>query len=73
MLAGPIGLVASANLFASVDGGHLQEMDAEPVATYEPILGAPPRVEAGRLLLSPKPGLGIDLDESALAAWFVDA
>jgi D-galactarolactone cycloisomerase len=72
MLAGPVGLVASANLFAAIDGAHLLEMDADPVPTYEPILGRQPFVENGRLALSDEPGLGISLDESTVSRWIVD-
>ena len=72
MLGGPVGLMASANFLAAVGDGHLQEVDADPVATFEPILGSRPRIESGKLILPDKPGLGVEVIEADLREWIVD-
>lgn len=71
MLGGPVGLMASANFLAAVGDGFLQEVDADPVATFEPILGSPPVIDRGKLVLPDKPGLGVEVSESDLAEWIV--
>lgn len=70
MLGGPVGLMASANFLAATDG-FLQEVDADPVATHEPILGSRPIIENGQLILSAKPGLGVEISEDDLREWIV--
>ena len=71
MLGGPVGLMASANFLAAVGDGHLQEVDADPVATFEPILGSRPVIESGKLLLPDKPGLGVEIRADDLQEWLV--
>lgn len=71
MLGGPVGLMASANFLAAVGDGFLQEVDADPVATFEPILGSRPVIEGGKLVLPDKPGLGVEIREKDLQEWIV--
>jgi D-galactarolactone cycloisomerase len=71
ILAGPVGLMASANFMAAMDGTDILEMDVRPMAFYAAVLGGKPVVKDGWLELSRRPGLGIDLDEAACKEWIV--
>ena len=71
MFGGGVGLYASAHLTAAIDGAHWLEMDANPNPLLSDMLAEPPRIEDGALLLSQKPGIGIDLAPQALERWRV--
>jgi D-galactarolactone cycloisomerase len=60
MYGGPLGLIASAQLTAALQGDWL-EMDGNPNPLYERVLATPPRIDAGCLLLGDAPGLGVTL------------
>src|SRR6185436_2781538 len=57
ILAGPVGLIASANFMAAIDGADILEMDVSPMPFYGAVLGAEPQVRDGWLELSRRPGL----------------
>lgn len=66
---GAIGLYVSANVMAAVDGADWLEMDANPNPSFENVLTITPTVRDGFLDLPGGPGLGIELNETALAKW----
>lgn len=68
---GAVGLYVSANVMAAVDGADWLEMDANPNPSFDNVLKNRPRVRDGLLDLPDGPGLGIELNEAALAAWRV--
>ncbi|MCG8546592.1 MAG: mandelate racemase/muconate lactonizing enzyme family protein [Alphaproteobacteria bacterium] len=63
-LGGAIGLMASAHLLAAAGGKGLLEADVNPNPLREDMLGAPPPIRDGRMILPDAPGLGVapDLD-----------
>lgn len=69
MFGGAVGLYASAHLAAAVDGSDWVEMDANPNPLYDKVLDVPPRVEDDALLLTGRPGLGVDIAENVEARW----
>ena len=68
---GAVGLYVSANVMAAVDGADWLEMDANPNPSFDNVLTITPRVRDGLLELPEGPGLGIELNEDALARWRV--
>ncbi|MGP1396299.1 MAG: mandelate racemase/muconate lactonizing enzyme family protein [Inquilinaceae bacterium] len=69
MFGGPIGLYASAHLSAAVEGTDWLEMDANPNPLYDRVVDRPPHVEADHLVLTGRPGLGVDLSPAIDARW----
>ena len=69
---GAVGLYVSANVMAAVDGADWLEMDANPNPSFDHALTITPKVQNGMLELPKGPGLGIELNEDALAKWRVD-
>jgi L-alanine-DL-glutamate epimerase-like enolase superfamily enzyme len=68
-LGGGIGLVASMHLKAAVGGEGYVEVDSNPNPLRE-VLGAPyPRVDAGCVKLSDRPGLGVAPDMDAASGF----
>jgi L-alanine-DL-glutamate epimerase-like enolase superfamily enzyme len=65
--AGPVGLLASAHLLATVGGDGLLEWGAHPypVALRDDLFDLPP-IRDGLLTLPDRPGLGINLDPDQL-------
>ncbi|MBM3599883.1 MAG: mandelate racemase/muconate lactonizing enzyme family protein [Alphaproteobacteria bacterium] len=61
MYGGPLGVRASAELSAAIAGSDWLETDANPNPLYDRLVDAPLLVRNGRLLLSERPGLGVDL------------
>ncbi|MBL6928699.1 MAG: mandelate racemase/muconate lactonizing enzyme family protein [Rhodospirillales bacterium] len=68
---GAVGLYVSANVMAAVDGADWLEMDANPNPSFDHALTITPTVRDGLLELPEGPGLGIELNEDALAKWRV--
>jgi D-galactarolactone cycloisomerase len=68
-LGGGIGLLASAHLLAAAGGGGLLEMDINPNPLRTEVLAGALPLEAGWVSLPDAPGLGIEPDLKALAAW----
>ena len=65
-LGGAIGLMASAHLLAAAGGNGLLEADVNPNPLREDMLGAPPPIRDGRMVLTDAPGLGAAPDLDAL-------
>ena len=61
MYGGPLGVYASAELAAAIPGSDWVETDANPNPLYDRLVTHPPQVSGGALLLSDRPGLGVDL------------
>lgn len=61
MYGGPLGVYASAELAAAIPGSDWVETDANPNPLYDRLVTRPPQVRSGELLLSDRPGLGVDL------------
>ena len=70
-LGGGIGLLASAHLLAAAGGDGLLEVDVLPNPLREKIVAVPP-VEEGKLALPEAPGLGVEPDPEALAAFVAE-
>ena len=66
-----VGLYVSAHVMAAVEGSDWLEMDANPNPSFEKTLTISPQVVDGALVLPQGPGLGIELNEEALAKWRV--
>ena len=64
-----VGLYASAHVMAAVNGADWLEMDANPNPSFDTTLTIRPQVVEGALVLPQGPGLGIELNEEALAKW----
>lgn len=65
---GPIGIMASAHVMASIPNGLIQEFVTPTwVPVRSEILAEPLDIEGGRLLVRDRPGLGIEFDDVALA------
>jgi D-galactarolactone cycloisomerase len=67
-----VALVANAHLVASLPNGITVEVDQTGNPFIERILREPLRIDDGRLLLGDAPGLGIELDEEAVAELAAD-
>lgn len=68
-LGGGVGLIASMHLKAAAGGDGYVEVDSNPNPLRE-VLGAPyPKVDAGSVRLSERPGLGVEPDMDAAAAF----
>lgn len=61
MYGGPLGVYASAELAAAIPGSDWVETDANPNPLYDRLVTRPPEVRDGTLILSDRPGLGVDL------------
>ena len=61
-LGGAVGFMASAHLLAAAGGRGLLEADVNPNPLREDMLGAPPPIEHGRMVLPETPGLGMEPD-----------
>lgn len=61
MYGGPLGVYASAELAAAIPGSDWVETDANPNPLYDRLVTVPPSIRSGNLLLSDRPGLGVDL------------
>lgn len=72
IFGGPVGQLATAQLCAALPGCDWMEVDADLPPTFETMLGAPLTFEQGVMRLPPGPGIGIELDESAVARWRVE-
>jgi L-alanine-DL-glutamate epimerase-like enolase superfamily enzyme len=70
-LGGGIGLLASAHLLAAVGGDGMLEIDANPNPLRSLLCGPLEAVDAGRVSLPEAPGLGVEPDLAALAAFAV--
>lgn len=70
-LGGGVGLLASAHLLAAVGGTGALEIDANPNPLRSLTCGTLAQVKDGRTSLSDQPGLGADIDETALASYRV--
>lgn len=70
-LGGGVGLAASAHLLAAVGGDGLLEVDANDNPLRDDLAGPLQAVHDGRVYLSDRPGLGIDVDLEALAPYRV--
>jgi D-galactarolactone cycloisomerase len=70
-LGGGVGLAASAHFLAAVGGDGLLEVDANENPLRDDIPGSLGTVLEGRVELSDRPGLGVDLDLEALARYRV--
>ena len=70
-LGGGVGLLASAHLLAAAGGDGLLEIDANPNPLRSLLCGTLASITDGTAELGEAPGLGIDLDPGALAAWRV--
>ncbi len=66
-LGGAVGFMASAHLLAAAGGRGLLEADVNPNPLREEMLGAPPPIENGRMILPDAPGLGMAPDMAVLA------
>jgi L-alanine-DL-glutamate epimerase-like enolase superfamily enzyme len=62
-----VALVANAHLVAALANGLTVEVDQTGNPFVEDLLAEPLRIADGRLALGRRPGLGIDLDEEAVA------
>ncbi|MBN2762994.1 MAG: mandelate racemase/muconate lactonizing enzyme family protein [Bacteroidales bacterium] len=63
---GPLSTLASAHVCASIPNFFRQEFMFNDVLWRDTIIDHPVRVEAGRLILSDRPGLGVDLVEEEM-------
>lgn len=70
-LGGAVGLMASAHLLAAAGGNGLLEADVNPNPLREAMLGAPPPIRDGQMILDDAPGLGAEPDLAALAEFRV--
>lgn len=70
-LGGGIGLLASAHLLAAVGGDGLLEIDSNPNPLRSMIATDLENVRDGKVTLAARPGLGVDPDLEALAAYLV--
>ena len=70
-LGGAVGLMASAHLLAAAGGNGLLEADVNPNPLRETMLGAPPPIRDGQMILDDAPGLGAEPDLAALAEFRV--
>lgn len=66
-LGGIVGLAASAHCLAAAGGEGLLEVDCNPNPWRERWFSEALRLEDGRVHLSQRPGIGVDLDIEALA------
>ena len=66
--AGPIGTLASIHFDASTPNFAIQEFFPPYLARYNQLLTHPIEVDAGRLIVPDRPGLGGDINEAAAAA-----
>lgn len=71
-LGGAVGFMASAHLLAAAGGRGLLEADANPNPLREEMLGAPPPITGGRMVLPDAPGLGMEPDLTALERFRAD-
>jgi L-alanine-DL-glutamate epimerase-like enolase superfamily enzyme len=55
----------AAHLCATVPNVRIMEIDVDDVPWKDDLVDAPPRVEAGHLVIPTRPGWGADLDEAA--------
>ena len=65
---GPLSTLASIHLDASTPNFAIQEFFEPYRARYDQLLTHPIEVDAGRLVVPDRPGLGADIDEDAAAA-----
>ncbi|MGN6700009.1 MAG: mandelate racemase/muconate lactonizing enzyme family protein [Thermomicrobiales bacterium] len=70
-LGGAVGLIASLHVFASLPGGLIMELDANPNPLREDLLTTPPLVHNGMLAVPDGPGLGIALNPDTVARYQV--
>jgi L-alanine-DL-glutamate epimerase-like enolase superfamily enzyme len=70
-LGGGVGLAASAHFLAAVGGDGLLECDANENPLRDDIPGALETISEGRLRLSNRPGLGMDVNLEALGRYRV--
>jgi len=62
-----VALTANAHLVAALTNGITVEVDQTGNLFVDELLGEPLQIEDGRLLLGDAPGLGIELDQAAVA------
>ncbi len=72
-LAGGLGLLHSANILAAVGGDGLLEMDVNANPLRDAVIGGALKVEDGHVRLPDGPGLGVEIDPDAMAAWRIGA
>ncbi len=70
-LGGGIGLLASAHLLAAVGGDGLLEIDANPNPLRSTIAGNLEDVRDGKVVLSARPGLGVEPDLKVLDEYLI--
>lgn len=69
MFGGAVGLYSSAHLTAAIAGSDWLEMDANPNPLYDNVLNVVPQVEEDMLLLTGKPGLGVEIASGIESRW----
>lgn len=65
---GPLAMLISAHFCAMVPNFRIMEMDVDEVPWIDSFVTAPPRIEAGQLLLPQAPGWGAEVNEEAVRA-----
>lgn len=70
-LGGGVGLLASAHLLAAAGGDGWLEFDSNPNPLRTQLCGTLQSIQDGSAGLGEAPGLGIEVDRPALAAWHV--
>jgi L-alanine-DL-glutamate epimerase-like enolase superfamily enzyme len=71
-LGGGIGLLASAHLLAAAGGSGMLEIDVNPNPLRDELCGSICDVENGHIVLSEKPGLGIEPDFRTLQSFRIE-
>lgn len=71
-LGGCIGLLASAHLFASVPGGMIMELDANPNPLRTQVCSPAAAIHSGCLHLPDSPGLGLEMNEEHFKDFLID-
>jgi L-alanine-DL-glutamate epimerase-like enolase superfamily enzyme len=64
---GPLANLMSAQFCAAVPNLRIMEFEGDDVPWKDSLLTAPPRIEAGEMLVPAGPGWGADIDEAAVA------
>lgn len=70
-LGGAVALIASAHVFAATPGGIALEYDVNPNPLRTDLLDTPLPIQRGHLYLGEGAGLGVELDETAVARYRV--
>jgi galactonate dehydratase len=65
---GPLATLMSAHFCAVVPNVRIMEIDPDTVPWYDDLVTVTPQIKDGHLMLSPRPGWGTDVNESAVRA-----